>query len=71
MAKEPNSRALSTDSGIVLLVAAIWLTIAIVYRVVPMINMPAGERVWGASAVLFLALMLWIYAAERRAQGPS
>ncbi len=69
MPRKSNVRALSTDTGIVLLVAAIWLSIAIIYRVVPMIDMPAGERVWGASALVFLALMLWIYAAERRVEG--
>lgn len=66
MNPSPQPRRITTDAWIILGVAMIWLAIAVIYRVVPLINMPPGERVWGASAFVFLGLAFLIYLAERR-----
>ena len=60
---------MSDDSRLVMLIAFIWLLIAISYTsfVLPIITMPMSVRVWGAGAIVFFLLAIAIFVAERRA----
>lgn len=57
---------LTEDGWLLWAVAAVWLWIAVAYRVVPAIDMPPGERVWTASALVFVALALVVAVVEVR-----
>ena len=45
-------------AGLVLGVALVWAILAAVYRFSPALGMPGYVRVWGAGAVMFLALAM-------------
>ena len=46
------------EAGLVLGVALVWAILAAVYRFSPALGMPGYVRVWGAGAVMFLALAM-------------
>ena len=46
------------EAGLVLGVALVWAVLAAVYRFSPALGMPGYVRVWGAGAVMFLALAM-------------
>ena len=46
------------EAGLVLGVALVWAVLAVVYRFSPALGMPGYVRVWGAGAVMFLALAM-------------
>ena len=46
------------EAGLVLGVALVWAFLAAVYRFSPALGMPGYVRVWGAGAVMFLALAM-------------
>jgi hypothetical protein len=48
------------------IVFAVWALLAAAYTLVPMFDMPAAARVWGAGAAVFLALALWVALRRRR-----
>ncbi|GIK80133.1 MAG: hypothetical protein KJZ73_07110 [Pseudorhodoplanes sp.] len=50
---------------LMLAVAAIWLALALVYALVPGLDMPGYIRVWGIGALVFLALAAVLYRARR------
>lgn len=59
------------DLLLLVIVFAVWAGLAAAYALVPMLDMPAAARVWGAGAAVFLALALWLVlsgAARRRAK---
>ena len=47
-------------------VFVVWALLAAVYALVPMFDMPAAARVWGAGAAVFLALTVWVARSRRR-----
>jgi hypothetical protein len=51
---------------LLLAVAAVWLVLAAVYALAPGLGMPGYARVWGAGAVVFLALAAILFGAARR-----
>lgn len=51
---------------LMLAVAAVWLALALVYALVPSLNMPGYTRVWGLGAFVFLALAAVLYRARRK-----
>lgn len=51
---------------LLLVVVFVWLALALVYAVVPGLNMPGYIRVWGIGAVVFLVLAVVLYRAGRR-----
>lgn len=59
---------LGLDAVLIIITAVVWLTVAAIYRLVDMIDMPDAERVWTASAGLFLLLVLWVRTSETRGQ---
>lgn len=46
-------------------VAVVWTALAAVYALAPGLGMPGYARVWGAGAVIFLALAGVIWLASR------
>ncbi len=65
------------DAGLIAIVFVVWAGLAAMYATIPMIYMPPAIRVWGAGALLFLALAGVIAVAEitgrsrRRSNGPA
>ncbi len=59
------------DIRLLVVVAAVWLSVAILYRAIDLIDMPEGERIWGLSAIIFLGLTAWIAWAQRRRATPT
>ncbi|MCZ7642213.1 MAG: hypothetical protein M5U33_05005 [Pseudorhodoplanes sp.] len=60
--------AMKLEIVLMLAVAAVWLALALVYALVPSLNMPGYIRVWGIGALVFLALAAVLYRAARRKQ---
>ena len=56
------------DSRLILIIAVVWLLIALLYTstVLPIVSMPIAVRVWGTGGVIFMLLAFAIYLAERR-----
>ena len=48
------------DHVTLLAVFGVWVALALAYALVPMLDMPAAARVWGAGATVFLALSIWL-----------
>lgn len=68
MPESSTTTGLSDDSYLVATIAATWLLTASLYHLLPMLDMPPGQRVWGASAVFFgllAALILWVELNRR------
>lgn len=55
---------MTEDSALIAIVAVIWAVLALLYAVVPMLDMPGSALMWGAGAVVFLVLAAAIAAAE-------
>ena len=53
-----NARFLTLESGLILVVALTWAVLAAVYYFSPALGMPGYVRVWGAGALVFLALAI-------------
>jgi hypothetical protein len=51
-----NARPISLEAFLVLGVALVWAILAAVYYFSPALGMPGYVRVWGAGAIVFLAL---------------
>jgi hypothetical protein len=56
---------MSEDGWLIALVAAVWVALAALYALVPLFHMPGSAAVWGAGALIFLALAVLIAAAEK------
>ncbi len=54
------------DTLLIAITAMVWLCVALIYHFVSLIDMPDAERVWSASSIVFLAILLWVRAADRR-----
>jgi hypothetical protein len=59
---------MNEDSWLFGIVFAVWLTLAVVYAVVPMFSMPGYAVVWGWGALVFLGLAALIAVATRRSR---
>lgn len=57
------------DVRLIMATGAIWALLAAIYALVPSLGMPGYVRVWGAGAVLFLALAGALVLAARRRRG--
>ena len=57
------------EAGLVLGVALVWAVLAAVYRFSPALGMPGYVRVWGAGAVMFLALAMPLLRWRQVGQG--
>lgn len=56
---------MTEDTLLIAAVAVVWTVLALLYAFVPMLDMPGAALIWGAGAVVFLALTTAIAAAER------
>ncbi|MDR3376517.1 MAG: hypothetical protein P4L98_22565 [Ancalomicrobiaceae bacterium] len=54
------------DLTLVVLIALVWLALAVVYQVSPSLGMPGYVRVWGVGALVFLGLAGAIAVIGRR-----
>lgn len=57
---------MKTELVLVLMIAAVWAALAAVYALSPALGMPGYVRVWGAGALLFIALAAILIRAWRR-----
>ncbi len=57
------------DIRLIAATGAVWAALAAIYALVPSLGMPGYIRVWGAGALLFLALAALLVAARRRRSG--
>ena len=53
-----NARPIPLEAFLVLGVALVWAILAAVYHFSPALGMPGYVRVWGAGAIVFLALAM-------------
>jgi hypothetical protein len=53
-----KARSIPLEASLVLGVALVWAILAAVYYFSPALGMPGYVRVWGAGAVVFLALAI-------------
>lgn len=58
-------RSIPIEAVLVLVVAAVWACLAAVYQLSPSLGMPGYVRVWGAGAVVFLALAVPLLRRRR------
>ena len=58
--------SVTEDAALIGIVFIVWAALALLYGFVPMFGMPGSALVWGAGAILFLALAAVIVAADRR-----
>ncbi len=54
------------DLVALLVVFGVWVALALAYAFVPMLDMPAAARVWGAGATVFLGLSIWLVLSGAR-----
>lgn len=66
-----SHRRISLEGVLVLSVAVVWAILAAVYHLSPSLGMPGYVRVWGAGAVVFLALTLLLFRRAHRATRPE
>ena len=57
------------DIGLIAATGGVWAALAAIYALVPSLGMPGYIRVWGAGALLFLALAALLVVARRRRSG--
>lgn len=62
-----NARRITLEAGLVLAVAVVWGVLAAIYQFSPSLGMPGYVRVWGAGAVVFLALAAILMRSRKRA----
>jgi hypothetical protein len=60
-----EKRTLPIEAVLVLVVAAVWAVLAAVYALSPSLGMPGYVRVWGAGALVFLALAVPLSRCRR------
>ncbi len=53
------------DAVLLSIVFVVWSALALMYATIPMIQMPAGFRVWGLGALVFLVLTALTVLAGR------
>ena len=56
------------DALTLAIVFVVWALLAAAYARVPMFDMPAAARVWGAGAIVFLGLALWVFLSIGKAR---
>ena len=59
---------MTEDAWLVASVGVVWVVLAALYALVPLLHMPGSARVWGAGALIFVALAILIVAVEARAR---
>lgn len=59
---------MTEDARLIGLVAVVWVALAALYAFVPLFHMPGSAQVWGAGALIFMALAILIAVAEARAR---
>ena len=58
-------RTIPLEAMLVLGIAVVWAALAAVYQLSPSLGMPGYVRVWGAGAVVFLALAVPLLRRRR------
>lgn len=57
---------MTEDARLIGFVAVVWVALAALYAFVPLFHMPGSAQVWGAGALIFMALAILIAVAEAR-----
>jgi hypothetical protein len=56
------------DAWLIASVGVVWAVLAALYTLVPLFHMPGSAQVWGAGALIFVALAILTAAVEARAR---
>jgi hypothetical protein len=59
---------MTEDAWLIASVSVVWAVLAALYALVPLFHMPGSTQVWGAGALIFVALAILIAAVEARAR---
>ena len=59
---------MTDDTWLIASVGVVWVMLATLYAFVPLFHMPGSAKVWGAGALLFVALAILTAAIEARAR---
>lgn len=57
---------MTEDAWLIASVSVVWAVLAALYALVPLFQMPGSTQVWGAGALIFVALAILIVAVEAR-----
>jgi hypothetical protein len=59
---------MTEDAWLIASVSVVWAVLAALYALVPLFHMPGSTQVWGAGALIFVALAILTAAVEARAR---
>ena len=59
---------MTDDAWLIASVGVVWAVLAALYALVPLFHMPGSAKVWGAGALIFIALAIFIAAVEASAR---
>ena len=59
---------MTEDAWLIASVSVVWAVLAALFALVPLFHMPGSAQVWGAGALIFVALAILTAAVEARAR---
>jgi hypothetical protein len=59
---------MTDDAWLIASVSVVWSVLAALYAFVPLFHMPGSAQVWGAGALIFVALTILIAVIEAKAR---
>jgi len=59
---------MTEDAWLIASVGLVWGVLAVLYALMPLFHMPGSAQVWGAGALIFVALAILTAAIEARAR---
>jgi hypothetical protein len=57
---------MTEDAWLIACVSVVWAVLAALYAFVPLFHMPGSAQVWGAGALIFVALAILIARVEAK-----
>jgi hypothetical protein len=59
---------MTEDGWLIASVGVVWAVLAALYALVPLFHMPGSAKVWGAGALIFVALAILTAVVEAKAR---
>ena len=59
---------MTEDAWLIASVGVVWVMLAALYALVPLFHMPGSAKVWGAGALIFVALAILTAVVEAKAR---